>query len=322
MTKPFRPALLTAACALIAACGGSSPPSDSAAQSSATSQSGSTPSTGSSGANAQPKGSGTSSAQPASGPATNTGSQAPAAGSSSTPGTASDPQNMANAAAAADPNSAAAAGAASTKPARVIPPGSVSKPGEYSGYGDKIYSGYALSSQYVAMRDGTKLAVDLYRPKEKDGTVTEAPLPVLWMHTPYNRRYFASTAGAGLAGEVYPGAAALLVEYGYVAAVVDYRGVYASYGKNEGYNRGEWVDGARLDAYDITEWFAEQPWSNGKVGMWGCSATGGSQMQALTTAPPHLKAIFPMSCEFDAYPFGVPGGMSPASGTTKAPPGG
>lgn len=101
-----------------------------------------------------------------------------------------------------------------TKPPRVNPPGSVSKPGEYSGYGDKKYNGFELSSLYVPMRDGTKLAVDLYRPKDASGKVTEDKLPVLWMHTPYNRRFFASTAGAGLPGEVYPGAAARLVDYG------------------------------------------------------------------------------------------------------------
>jgi predicted acyl esterase len=67
---------------------------------------------------------------------------------------------------------------------------------------------------------------------------------------------------------------------------------------------------ASRDAYDITEWLARQPWSNGNVGMWGCSATGGSQMQAITTAPPHLKAVFPMSCEFDVYAFRAPGGMA------------
>lgn len=210
--------------------------------------------------------------------------------------------------------------ATSSKPMHVGPPGSVSKPGEYSGYGDKIYKGYELSSQYVAVRDGTKLAMDLYRPKNDEGKVVEDKLPVLWMHTPYNRRTFASSSGAGLSGETYPGAAARLIEYGYVVAIVDYRGVYASYGKNEGYNRGEWVDAARMDAYDISEWLAMQPWSNGNIGMWGCSATGGSQMQALTVAPPHLKAVFPMSCEFDVYPFGVPGGMSAPSGDTKAPP--
>ena len=230
-------------------------------------------------------------------------------------------QSAGSQAAAAGESAAADGGAgASSKPIHVGPPGSVSKPGEYSGYGDKIYKGYELSSQYVAVRDGTKLAMDLYRPKSSDGKVVEDKLPVLWMHTPYNRRTFASSSGAGLSGETYPGAAARLIEYGYVVAIVDFRGVYASYGKNEGYNRGEWVDAARMDAYDISEWLAMQPWSNGNIGMWGCSATGGSQMQALTVAPPHLKAVFPMSCEFDAYPFGVPGGMSASSGDTKAPP--
>jgi putative CocE/NonD family hydrolase len=174
-----------------------------------------------------------------------------------------------------------------------------------------------LSSQYVTVRDGTKLAVDLYRPKDRQGRVVQTPLPVLWMHTPYCRR---PSIDIVRIGEVYPGNAAALIDYGYVVAIADFRGLYASFGKNEGYNRGEWMDAARMDAYDITEWLAKQPWSSGKVGMWGCSATGGSQIQAATTAPPSLKAVFPMSCEFDAYPFGVPGGMSPPSGPTRSPP--
>ena len=211
---------------------------------------------------------------------------------------------------------------ASADAALARPDGAVSQPGQYSGFGERIYKGYALTSAYVPVRDGTKLAVDFYRPKNADGSVVSTPLPVIWMHTPYNRRTFTAGTTSGLSGETYPGAAARLIEYGYVVAIADFRGVYASYGTNAGYNRGEWVDAARLDAYDITEWLAVQPWSSGKIGMWGCSATGGSQLQAATTAPPHLKAVFPMSCEFDAYPFGVPGGVSPASGTTKAPPGG
>ncbi|HKO92588.1 MAG TPA: CocE/NonD family hydrolase [Polyangiaceae bacterium] len=197
-----------------------------------------------------------------------------------------------------------------------------SRPGVYTGYSERVYRGYELSSQYVAVRDGTKLAVDLYRPKQASGVVVSEQLPVIWMHTPYNRRWFRATptADAGLSGETYPGAAARLVEYGYVVAVVDFRGLYASYGKNAAYNRGEWVEAARNDAYDITEWLAQQSWSSGQIGMWGCSATGGSQLQAATTAPPHLKAIFPMSCEFDAYPFGVPGGMAPPAGVATRPP--
>lgn len=211
---------------------------------------------------------------------------------------------------------------ASTPPITTTDGGKISKPGQYEGYGARAYQGYELSSLYVPVRDGTKLAVDLYRPKEADGKVTTQPLPVIWMHTPYNRRFFQATpmAKPGLSGETYPGAAARLLEYGYVVAVVDFRGLYASYGKNQGYNRGEWVDAAALDAYDITEWLATQPWSTGKIGMWGCSATGGSQLQAAATVPPHLKAIFPMSCDFDSYSIFVPGGMTAAKGTPSAAP--
>jgi uncharacterized protein len=196
----------------------------------------------------------------------------------------------------------------------------VSRPGEYTGYGEAIYDDrYELTSQYVQMSDGTKLAMDLYRPKDKAaGKMIDAKLPVLWMHTPYNRRY---SNDKTLTGEGYPGTAAKLVKYGYVVAIVDFRGLYASYGHNVAFNRGEWLTAARRDAYDITEWLAKQPWSNGNVGMWGCSATGGSQLQAATTAPPHLKAIFPMSCEFDAYSFRVPGGMAPGKSTGISVPG-
>ncbi len=191
--------------------------------------------------------------------------------------------------------------------------GKVSRPSEYSGWSEKIYDGHQRTSFYVEVRDGTKLAVDLYRPT-KGGVLADEKLPVVWMHSPYNRRAYRG----GEAAETYPGFALRLAPYGYNVAVVDFRGVYASYGKNIAYNRGEWVDAAKWDAYDVTEWFAKQPWSNGKIGMWGCSATGGSQMQALTTRPPSLKAVVPMSAEFDAYAFTTTGGVS--APRPQAPP--
>ncbi len=194
--------------------------------------------------------------------------------------------------------------------------GKVSEPGRYEGYSEARYPDHQRSSFYVEVRDGTRLAMDLFRPVDEDGQRVETPLPVLWMHTPYNRRTFTT----GPTAETYPGFALRLVPHGYVVAVVDFRGLYASFGQNVAFNRGEWVEPARMDAYDITEWLAAQPFSNGKVGMWGCSATGGSQLQAATTAPPHLRAIFPMSCEFDVYPFAVPGGMAPEAGDTRASP--
>ena len=69
------------------------------------------------------------------------------------------------------------------------------------------------------------------------------------MHTPYNRRTFTTGATA----ETYPGFAARLVPYGYVVAIADYRGLYASFGRNVAFNRGEWIDAARMDAYDVVE---------------------------------------------------------------------
>jgi len=204
----------------------------------------------------------------------------------------------------------AAAAAATTEP-------KVSKPGQYSGYTSARFDGHRLTSQYVAVRDGTRLAVDVFLPTQ-GGKVASDKLPVVWMHTPYNRR----TTNSGLTAANYPGKALQLVKYGYAVAVADFRGLYASFGRNAGYNRGEWQDAARFDAYDITEWLAKQPWSNGKVGMWGCSATGGSQMQALSTAPPSLKAIFPMSCEWDVYAFVASGGITPHGAPTMMMRGG
>lgn len=193
----------------------------------------------------------------------------------------------------------------------------VSTQGQYSGYSKQLYSNnYHLCSQYLEMRDGVKLAIDICRPIDSiTNEVVEEPLPVVWMHTPYNRRY--NNGNGDMTVDCYAGTASQLIKYGYVVATVDFRGTYASFGHNEGYNRGEWISAARTDAYDITEWLAQQPWSNGKIGMWGCSATGGSQMQAATEASPHLKAIFPMSFEFDVYDFRVMGGIIGARGVDR-----
>ncbi len=181
----------------------------------------------------------------------------------------------------------------------------ISEPGYYSGYSSVAYDGYHRTSFYVPVRDGTKLAVDLFRPT-LHGMLATRRLPVVWMNTPYNRR-------DGMQGKpsvsAYPGFALQLVKYGYNVALVDFRGLYASFGTNKVFNFGEFVPPATTDAYDMTEWFAKQPWSNGRIGMWGCSATGGSQVQAATTRPPALKAIFPMSSGFDAYSFLVVGGV-------------
>jgi hypothetical protein len=181
----------------------------------------------------------------------------------------------------------------------------LSAPGYYSGYAPVIYDGYKRTSFYVQVRDGTKLAVDLFRPTLR-GVLPAQRLPVVWMNTPYNRR---DGFGEIPSVSAYPGFAFQLIKYGYNVALVDFRGLYASFGTNKVYNFGEFVPPATTDAYDMTQWFARQPWSNGRIGMWGCSATGGSQMEAAISRPPALKAIFPMSAAFDSYSFLVIGGV-------------
>lgn len=172
----------------------------------------------------------------------------------------------------------------------------VSAPGEYSGYSPVLYDGHVLSSQYVTVRDGTRLAIDIIRPAN-GGVPSDVPHPVVWMHMTYNRRYFEG----GLTAQTYAGAALALVKYGYVVAAADMRGCYGSFGRAVTPRRAAWQPEAFYDAYDITEWLAIQPWSDGNIGMWGCSATGASQWQAAASAPPSLKAIMPLSAPSEYY---------------------
>ncbi|MFN0124645.1 MAG: CocE/NonD family hydrolase, partial [Blastocatellia bacterium] len=63
------------------------------------------------------------------------------------------------------------------------------------------------------------------------------------------------------------------------------------------------------DSYDITEWFAAQAWCSGRVGMYGGSYNGGTVAGAVTTMPPHLKAVFFGITDFNMYDGWVRGGI-------------
>jgi uncharacterized protein len=120
----------------------------------------------------------------------------------------------------------------------------------------------------TTMRDGTVLRADVYRPS------ADGRYPVLLQRTPYNK------SGGVDAG--YRMAAA-----GYVAIVQDVRGRFAS--------EGEWYPFRyeSQDGYDTVEWAASLPYSNGKVGMFGGSYVGATQMLAAIAHPPHLAGICP-----------------------------
>jgi putative CocE/NonD family hydrolase len=171
----------------------------------------------------------------------------------------------------------------------------VSRFGEYEGYSEPIYDGYERFSQYVEARDGTLLAVDVYRPT-LDGELVEEPLPVIWAHTRYQRAQ-QRPDGTVQEGPVYLLWGRELLPYGYVVAIADVRGTGASFGVRA----AEFTPEEAQDAYDITEWLAAQPWSDGNVGMLDRSYGGIAQMFAASQAPPHLSAIFPEMHMFDFY---------------------
>lgn len=131
----------------------------------------------------------------------------------------------------------------------------------------------------VPMRDGVRLNATVYKPKG----VTD-PQPVIFTLTPY-------------IGDTYHERAMYFAQHGYIFALVDVRGRGNSEGSFEPFaNEGR-------DGYDAVEWLARQPWSNGKVTMWGGSYAGFDQWSILKEFPPHLVTIVPAAAAHAAVDF-------------------
>ncbi len=125
----------------------------------------------------------------------------------------------------------------------------------------------------VPMRDGVRLATDIYRPS--DG----ARRPVLVHLHPYDNDMFSAIHQLLFSPLV-------AAQRGYAVVVQEARGRHGSEGTWRPYgNEGR-------DAYDTVEWAAMQPWSDGNVGMYGSCALGYATLQGAIEQPPHLKAIF------------------------------
>jgi putative CocE/NonD family hydrolase len=164
---------------------------------------------------------------------------------------------------------------------------------------------HARESRYVAVRDGTRLAVNIYRPS-LDGKVLDGPLPVVLAFTPYRARYKDDQGRVTEAALDDRLALRSLLDSGYVVAVADIRGKGASFGARRGFqDRTEAQDG-----HDLVEWLARQPYSSGSVGMIGCSYLGGTVFHTASTAPPSLKAAFIGATDLDKYAFVRNGGIT------------
>jgi uncharacterized protein len=158
-----------------------------------------------------------------------------------------------------------------------------------------LFSEAVTTSQYLAMRDGVRLAISITRPS-KEGKPIEGRFPVIWQHalTISAPGILPKSQGAATVG--YNAVSSLAYD-GYVVVQVARRGQGPSFGKRRGYNdRTE-----AYDAYEVIDWLASQPWSTGAVGIYGCSNTGDAAMHAVTAANPHLKAAWAGCFSWEKY---------------------
>lgn len=162
---------------------------------------------------------------------------------------------------------------------------------------------YDYSSRYLTVRDGVRIAVDVYLPTS---LVPGTRLPAIFHQTRYFRahdvRWFATPFFRG----VLEPTIARYVARGYAYVVIDTRGSGASFGTRS----QEFAPDEVRDAYEIADWIVARPWSSGSIG-----AVGGSYEGAVTeflagTGHPAVKAIIPQNCLFDAYTdMAFPGGV-------------
>jgi putative CocE/NonD family hydrolase len=134
----------------------------------------------------------------------------------------------------------------------------------------------------IPTRDGTKLSADLIRP-DADGR-----FPAIIEYIPYRKD---DLTQGGYDNHYY------FAERGFVGVRLDVRGT----GSSEGVNTDEYMPIEQQDGVDAVEWCARQPWSNGRVGMFGTSYGGFTCIQVAMHRPPHLKAIVPMYATDDRY---------------------
>ena len=128
----------------------------------------------------------------------------------------------------------------------------------------------------MPMRDGVRLATDIYRPKNASG-----PVPIVFSKTPYNFNFWdvRNRVPADMSTPL------AVIKRGYAYVVQNERGHYFSEGHYD-------ILGAPVtDGYDAIDWLSKQPWSNGKVGTTGCSSTAEWQPAVASLGHPGFAAM-------------------------------
>jgi predicted acyl esterase len=142
----------------------------------------------------------------------------------------------------------------------------------------------------IPMRDGTELPTDLYLP-----SLEARGLPCILLRSPAGRH-------------AYWKEFAKLAKEGYVVAIQETRSALDTEGKTFPFITDGW--GKLQDGYDTVEWLAKSPYTNGKIGTWGASALGITQLLLAPSNPPHLKCQYILVAAASIYHHALfPGGQ-------------
>jgi uncharacterized protein len=130
----------------------------------------------------------------------------------------------------------------------------------------------------VPMRDGKRMAADIYRPKDQS-----KKYPIIFSRTPYNFNFWDVRNGT-YADMSTPLAA---VKRGYAYVVMNERGHFFSEGNYD-------ILGPPLtDGVDAITWLTTRPWSSGKLGTIGCSSTAEWQLAVAAQGAPGYTTMIP-----------------------------
>jgi putative CocE/NonD family hydrolase len=156
---------------------------------------------------------------------------------------------------------------------------------------------------FIMMRDGVKLAVNVYRPDAEQVPGLDAYMGATAKKLRRNWFSAARRISPIWDGNIEAGDIGYCLQ-GYIHIYQECRGT----GQSEGEYAGFWTQQEGRDGADIVEWIAKQPWCDGNVGMIGYSYYGGMQLKVAIQQPPHLKAIICSHLSYDFYRDQIYGG--------------
>jgi putative CocE/NonD family hydrolase len=161
----------------------------------------------------------------------------------------------------------------------------------------------SLRTLHLTMRDGARIAVDLYLPS---GAAVPDRIPTIVRQTRYLRALDTRVPGLGPLLDLYARWRSDFLRAGYAWIDVDARGTGASSGTWS----SPWFDDQIEDGKEIVDWIVAQPWSSGRVGSLGISYDGTCAEMLLVPGHPAVRAVAPLFSLHDVYAdVAFPGGI-------------